>query len=167
MVGRKVDRARWLRAHIRRVEPMTKDEIVALDDRGMAAWDSHDTDAFVALFADGFVYTDDSTPQPLRSRDEVRAYMQAWYTAFPDMRARELNRVVGEDSVAVEIEFTGTNTGPLAMGGQEIPATGRPVVGRGTYFAKAADGGITEFHAHPDVAGMMMQLGLMPMPQSS
>jgi len=143
---------------------MTRDEIVALDDRGMAAWDTHDTEAFAALFADEFVYTDDSSPTPLRSKEEVKAYMQAWYTAIPDMRATETNRVVGEDSVAVEVEFTGTNTGPLAMGGQEIPATGRNVTGHGTYFAKASDGRITEFHAHPDTAGLMMQLGLMPSP---
>ena len=141
---------------------MTRDEIIALDDRGMAAWDSHDTDGFAALFADDFVYTDDSLPAPMRSKDDVRTYMQAWYTAFPDMRATGTNRVVGEDSVAAEIEFTGTNSGPLAMGGQEIPATGRTVKGHGTYFAKAKDGMITEFHAHPDIAGMMMQLGLMP-----
>jgi steroid delta-isomerase-like uncharacterized protein len=144
---------------------MTRDEIIALDDEGMAAWDGHDPEGFVALFADDFTYTDDSVPQPLRSKDEVRAYMQAWYAAFPDMHARETNRVVGDDSLAAEIEFTGTNTGPVAMGGQEMPATGRTVTGHGTYFAKAKDGRITEFHAHPDIAGMMAQLGLMPASQ--
>jgi steroid delta-isomerase-like uncharacterized protein len=143
---------------------MTRDEMIALDDRGMAAWDSHNTEGFAALFADDFVYLDDSSPAPLRSKEEVTSYMEAWYTAFPDMRATETNRVVGEDSVAAEIEFTGTNTGPLAMGGQEIPATGRSITGHGTYFVKAQDGRITEFHAHPDTAGMMMQLGLMPSP---
>ncbi len=141
---------------------MTVDELIALDDRGMAAWDAHDVDGFTALFADDFVYIDDSVPTPMTSSEEIRDYMQAWYTAFPDMRARETNRVVGEDSVACELEFTGTNTGPLEMGGQELPATGREVTGRGTYFAKAKDGRITEFHAHPDVAGMMVQLGMMP-----
>jgi len=141
---------------------MTRDEMIALDDRGMSAWDAHDTATFTSLFADDFVYVDDSVPAPMKSADEIRSYMETWYTAFPDMRATEVNRVVGEDSVAAEIEFTGTNTGPLAMGGMEIPATGRAVTGRGTYFAKARDGRITEFHAHPDVAGMMMQLGLMP-----
>jgi steroid delta-isomerase-like uncharacterized protein len=141
---------------------MTRDEIIALDERGMRAWDAHDTDTFTSLFADDFVYVDDSVPTPMKSADEVRSYMEAWYTAFPDMRATEMNRVVDEDSVAAEVEFTGTNTGPLNMGGQEIPATGREVRAHGTYFAKARDGRITEFHAHPDVAGMMMQLGLMP-----
>ena len=141
---------------------MTRDEIIALDDRGMKAWDAHDTDTFTSLFADDFEYVDDALPDPMTSTDEIRQYMDAWYRAFPDMRATEVNRVVGEDSVAAEIEFTGTNTGPLAMGGMEIPPTGKAVKGRGTYFAKARDGRITEFHAHPDVAGMMMQLGLMP-----
>ena len=141
---------------------MTRDEIAALDDRGMAAWDAHDTGAFVGLFADDFEFTDGSAPTPMRSREEIENYMGAWFTAFPDMRATETNRVVGEDSVAVEVEFTGTNSGPLMMGGQTIPATGRSVTGHGTYFAKARDGRITEFHSHPDVAEMMMQLGLMP-----
>jgi steroid delta-isomerase-like uncharacterized protein len=144
---------------------MTRDEIQALDDRGMAAWDAHDADEFVALFADDFSYTDDGVPQPMRSKDEIRGYMQAWFTAFPDMHISGINRVIGDDSVAAELEFTGTNTGPMAMGGQEIPATGRAVTGHGTYFAKTSDGRITEFHAHPDVAGMMMQLGLMPAAQ--
>jgi len=144
---------------------MTRDEIIALDDRGMTAWDAHDTATFTSLFADDFEYVDDGLPTPMRSVDEIRDYMEAWYRAFPDMRARELNRVVDEDSVAAEVEFTGTNSGPLSMGGMEIPATGRSVKAKGTYFAKARDGRITEFHAHPDLAGMMMQLGLMPSTQ--
>ena len=144
---------------------MTRDEIIALDDRGMTAWDAHDTDTFTSLFADDFEYVDDGLPTPMRSVEEIREYMEAWYRAFPDMRARELNRVVDEDSVAAEVEFTGTNSGPLSMGGMEIPATGRSVKAKGTYFAKARDGRITEFHAHPDLAGMMMQLGLMPSTQ--
>jgi predicted ester cyclase len=70
--------------------------------------------------------------------------------------------VIGDDSVAAELEFTGTNTGPLAMGGMEIPATGRSVVGRGAYFARVRNGQVVEFSSHPDAAGMMTQLGLMP-----
>jgi hypothetical protein len=50
----------------------------------------------------------------------------------------------------------------MVMGGNEIPATNRTVTGRGTYFARVRDGKIVEFSSHPDAAGMMMQLGLMP-----
>jgi predicted ester cyclase len=48
--------------------------------------------------------------------------------------------------------------------GVTIPATGRKVNGKGTYFVRFKDGKPVEVHSYPDLAGMMMQLGLMPMP---
>ncbi|HEY3502409.1 MAG TPA: ester cyclase [Actinocatenispora sp.] len=141
---------------------MNRDELAQLDDKGMAAWDAHKSGDFVGLFADRFEWIDDGTPAPMRSTDEIRAYVDAWFTAFPDLRTRETNRVIGEDSVAAEVEFTGTNTGPIMMGGRQMPATGRAVTGHATYFARAEDGKIVEFHSHPDAAGMMAQLGMMP-----
>jgi len=101
-------------------------------------------------------------PELIRTREAATEYVQAWFTAFLDMRVRRTNRVIGEDSVAGEIEFTGTNTGPLSMGGMQLPATGKSVVGCGAYFVKVKDGKVTEFSAHPDAAGLRVQLGLMP-----
>jgi steroid delta-isomerase-like uncharacterized protein len=137
-------------------------ELEQIDDQGMAAWDQHDVSAFVDLLAPDFVWTDLTVPEPMRSRDQARQYMQAWFTAFPDMRVKQTNRVVGGDGVAAEVEFTGTNSGPMMMGGVEIPPTGKSVLGRGSYFARVEHGKIVRFSSHPDVAGMMMQLGLMP-----
>ena len=141
---------------------MTKEELEQLDDRGMAAWSAHDADGWVALFADDFVWHDWTTPEPIRDKDGARAYFSAWMAGFPDMMVKTVNRVVGDDALAAEIEFQGTNTGPLVMGGMEMPPTNKSVVGRGTYFARVRDGKIVEFNSHPDAAGMMMQLGMMP-----
>ncbi len=141
---------------------MSREEVERIDDQGMASWDSHDPQAFVDLFADDFVLTDVAVPEPIRTKEGVRGYAQTWFTAFPDMSVKQTNRVVGDDSVAAEVEFTGTNTGPMIMAGKEIPPTGKSVVGTGTYFARLRDGKIVEFSAHPDIAGMMMQLGFMP-----
>lgn len=140
---------------------MTKEELERIDELGMQAWDEQDDGAFLALFAEEFVWRDLTVPEPMTTRDEARTYMQGWFTAFPDMRVQSVNRVIGEDAVAAEITFTGTNTGPLSMGGMEIPATGKGVVGQGSYFARVKDGKITEFSSHPDAAGMMVQLGLI------
>ncbi len=141
---------------------MNKEEVEHLDDQGMSAWDTHDADAFVANFADEFVINDVANPEPITSKGAARAYAQAWFTAFPDMSVKQMNRVVSEDSVAAEIQFTGTNTGPMMMGGKEIPPTGKAVVGKGTYFSRAKDGKAVEFNSYPDIAGLMMQLGFMP-----
>jgi len=136
--------------------------IEQIDDQGMAAWDGHDVDAFMNLLADDFVWTDLTLPEPMRTKDQARQYMQAWFTAFPDMRVRQTNRVVSDNAAAAEVEFTGTNSGPMLMAGREIPPTGRSVVAGGAYFARVEDGKVVQFSSHPDVAGLMMQLGFMP-----
>ena len=141
---------------------MSRVDVERIDDQGIAAWDSHDADAFADLMADDFVWTDLTLPEPMRTKDEARQYAQAWFTAFPDMRIKETNRIVTDDAVAVELEFTGTNTGPMTMAGREIPPTGKTVLGKGAFFARIQDGKIVQFSSHPDVAGLMMQLGFMP-----
>lgn len=139
-----------------------KEELERLDDQGMAAWDSHDADAFVSLLADDFVWNDWTVSEPIRDRNGAREYFSSWARAFPDMQVKQINRVVGDDAVAAEVEFTGTNTGPMSMAGKEIPPTNKTVIGRGSYIARVRDGKIVEFSSHPDVAGLMMQLGFMP-----
>ena len=141
---------------------MSREEIERLDDQGMVARDGHDAQAFADLFADKFVVNDVAMPEPITTKDGVRQYAQGWFTAFPDMSVKQTNRLVGEDAVAAEVEFTGTNTGPMMMAGKEIPPTGKSVVGKGTYFARVEGGKVVEFNSYPDIAGMMMQLGFMP-----
>ena len=141
---------------------MNKDEIEALDDRGLATWASGDAQGFADMFADEFVLNDVSLPMPITDKEGAKAYAQAWFTAFPDINVKMTNRVVGEDAAAAQVEFTGSNTGPMQMGEKQIPPTGKSVEGRGSYFIRVKDGKVVEFSAYPDVAGMMMQLGFMP-----
>lgn len=134
------------------------------DEEEIAAWNAHDVERAAAVFPDDVVWIDAGSPQPM-NKDGLRQYLQDWFTAFPDIKITVTNRVVTEDQVASELDFTGTNNGPLQMGpGVTIPATGRKVNGKGTYFVRFKDGKPVEVHSYPDLAGMMMQLGLMPMP---
>lgn len=144
---------------------MSKEELERIDRDGMAAWDQHSPEAFLDLFAEEFVWRDAGVPEPMTTREEAIRFMQSWFTAMPDMRTSTTNLVVGEDSFAGEARFEGTHTGPLAMGGSEVPATNRHVVGRGAYFVKVRDGKIVEFSSLPDAMGMMAQLGLLPQGQ--
>ena len=146
---------------------MTRDELERLDDKAMSAWDQHDVDAFASVFADSFVWRDWTLPEPIRDRAGLNQYFGAWMTAFPDMRVKTARRVIGDDSVAAEVEWTGTHTGPMAMGPAVIPPTGKAASGRGAYIAKVRDGKVVEFNSFPDVAGVMMQLGLIPQPTAT
>lgn len=137
-------------------------DVERVDDLGVAAWDQRDPAKFTELMADGAVFRDVSVPEPMTSPEQVHAYMQTWFTAFPDMRVRRLHRVVSESDVAGELEFSGTHDGPLASPTGEVPATGRRITGHGAYFAEVRDGKIVSFIAYPDAMGMMAQLGLLP-----
>jgi steroid delta-isomerase-like uncharacterized protein len=157
---------RWLvRLPTDKEQMMSTLDLERLDDQGIAAWDNHKPESFTDLLADEFVLEDVTVPEPIRNdKAAAAAYVQSWLTAFPDMHTRRINRVTGEDAVAGEVEFTGTNTGPLTMGDMVLPPTGRTVTGRGAYFVKVRDGRVVEFKVYPDAAGLMVQLGLMPQP---
>ena len=110
---------------------------------------------------------DVASPEPYRGKEGARQFMRAWMTAFSDFSVKQTNRVVSDDSVAVEVLCSGTNTGPMQMApdAPEIPPTGKKLDGgKGAYFERVEDGKIVEFHSYPDVAGMKTQLGLMPSP---
>jgi steroid delta-isomerase-like uncharacterized protein len=141
---------------------MSKEDLERLDDQIIAALNAHDADAYVDAFADDFVWHDWSRPEPIRDRDAARQSIASTFVTFPDMQVKSIDRVVGEDGVAAEIEWTGTNSGPMPMGNMEMPPTNKTVTGRGSYIFHVRDGKIAEARAHPDIAGMMMQLGLMP-----
>lgn len=137
------------------------------DEEEIAAWNAHDVERALAVFPDEIVWLDTGSPQPLQGKDALRQYLQGWFSAFPDIKITVKNRVVTDDQIASELEFDGTNSGGLQLApGAAIPATGRVVHGKGTYFVRFKDGKPVEVHSYPDLAGMMMQLGLMPMPGS-
>ena len=147
---------------------MSVQDNLKIDEENIAAWNAHDVDRFLAIVSDDIMWNDVSNPQPFQGKEAVRQYMQGWFSAFPDMKITVTNRLVTEDQVAGELEFTGTNSGPLQFGpgGPAIPATGKQANGKATYFVRIKNGKAVEVHTYPDTAGMMMQLGLMPMPGS-
>lgn len=145
---------------------MTIEELARLDQEAVSAWNSQDIEGYLRLCADDIVWHDVASPEPLHGKDAVRQLLQTWFTALPDMHSEVKNRVGNGDTVAVELEFSGTNTGPMQMApdAPPIPATGKRVNAKGVYFARYAGGKLVEVHTYPDNAGMMMQLGLMPGP---
>jgi steroid delta-isomerase-like uncharacterized protein len=145
---------------------MSVQDNIRLDEQFLASWDSHDVDRGLAVLSDDVVWYDVGSPEPMRGKAACRPYLQAWYTAFPDMKSIVKDRVVTTDRVATEIEFSGTNKGTLqfASTAPKIPPTGKKVTGKGTYFLRIRDGKIVELHTYPDTMGLMMQLGLMTQP---
>jgi predicted ester cyclase len=98
----------------------------------------------------------------LRGHEQVRQVTEALWSAFPDGIFSFAGRVLTGDAAAVELLFTGTNTGPLVTPNGEIPPTGKSVTIRSASIIRFRDGLIASEHAYTDQLDFMTQLGLMP-----
>lgn len=134
--------------------------------RSLAAFNSHDADALVALDDPNVVTT---FPSPTgrseaRGRDASKAYNQSWFSAFPEAKTTVINEVISGDSIVQEGIFEGTNTGTWKSEAADMPATGKGVKGDYCLVAKVRDGLIVSSHLYFDQVQLMTQLGLMPVP---
>ena len=89
---------------------MSIQENIRLHEEFIAAWNDHEPDRAVAVLSDDVAWQDVGNPEPMRGKAAVRQYMQGWFTAFPDLKTLVKNRVVTEDQVATELEFTGSES---------------------------------------------------------
>ena len=138
----------------------TVDNNVERHRDALEAFNRRDIDAIVAPYADHFTATDYAQGQSIKSRDEVRAWNQAWLDAFSDGKIEDLVCIgMGEWTVA-RFVGRGTNDGPL-LGNDP---TGQRVELPLCDVARWRDGSIIEEHLYYDVYGMLVQLGLAQAP---
>jgi len=144
---------------------MSLHENIKIDEELVAATNAHTVERIMALMADDVVATNVALPEPMRGKEAYRQFYQNTFATYTDYTIEVKNRVVSEDQVATEIVFSGTHTGPLALGpGDPIPPMGNKFAAHGAYFLRVRDGKIVEVHMHPDIAGFLMQLGVLPGP---
>jgi len=125
--------------------------------RYLDAWNRHDADALVALFADGGTYHNPDLAQPLSGKD-IGAFARQVWTTFPDA-SWELISIgdTGGGLVASQWLGRGTNTGPLADG---RPPTGRPIAHPGASFTQVEGDQIRSDHVYHDRQSLAEELGL-------
>ncbi len=99
-------------------------------------------------------------PDPLIGPDGYLAIIGMMRGGFPDVQWQAEDSVAEGDTVAVRFTMTGTHGGPF-MG---VPATGRPIRVQAMNFYRLADGKIVEEYGQPDMMGLMMQIGAIPLP---
>ena len=104
-------------------------------------------------------------PTPTKGLDAHRTDVEALTHAFPDMKVNTKTLFGQGDWVAAEYTMEGTHTAPLVLpGGRTIPATNRRVRVSAVELTRMENGKFAEEHVHLDLAGLLMQLGLMPNP---
>jgi steroid delta-isomerase-like uncharacterized protein len=98
----------------------------------------------------------------MRGFEAMKPLLAAYIGAFPDMRHHVKHWVASGDAVAVELEVTGTHTGPMPTPKGLVPATGRKVVWESCDYIRVKDGRIISWHGYYDSVPFLAALGLLP-----
>jgi steroid delta-isomerase-like uncharacterized protein len=130
--------------------------------RYVEAVNRKDPSGFAALFAEDAVIHDPFFPEPTKGRPAVQALLEGVLRAFPDLNWQQVGAVIeAGDRVAFVVMVEGTNDGPLAMSGGEMPATGRQMsFETAVFWTLGSDGLITEERSYFDATGVAAQLGM-------
>lgn len=138
---------------------MSHERCQALVNRLIEAWNAHDLDGVVSLYAADFEETDIAVAGPQRGPAAIRRTMRRYLLAFPDLAITADEVIIEEDCVALAWTLSGHHRGLLL----NIPATGRLVQVRGVSLMRVdAEGRITRLQRIWDLAGLLRALGLLP-----
>jgi hypothetical protein len=91
-----------------------------------------------------------------------KGWIAAWRTGFPDFRFDILHLLADDtDKVTALLPFTGTHTGPFAVGSQTLEPTGKPIHGWEMLIFRVAEGKIIERWNTWDRLAFLQQLGAL------
>ena len=130
-----------------------------VSQRSIDAWNKHDADALVAVYAEGGTYHNPRVDRPLTGQ-AIGDFAKSVWTAYPDMRLEIISRGdTGGGLVAVQWVLHGTHTGPYMDG---TAPTGRTVAYPGASFTQVEGDKIRSEHTYLDRQTVAEQLGLKP-----
>jgi steroid delta-isomerase-like uncharacterized protein len=125
----------------------------------LAAWNRGDSEGVVANMADDVIWRDVALAMPLQGRSALLQAVQAYMTAFPDLRLEVRSYTVDGPRLVQEWMSTGTHQGEL-MG---MAPTGRWIESYGAIVTTCDDDGrVIEGAVYWNPLAMFRQLGLEP-----
>jgi predicted ester cyclase len=127
-----------------------------------------DLDYADQVIAEDVVEMNPLSPDMGNDKKAALATLQAIREISPDMKAEYLDMIASGNSLAIRARFTGTDSGTGWGAMMGAPATGKPFSVEGIDVVKFNDEGqFVEHYGLFDVGGLMMQLGLLPMPEGA
>jgi steroid delta-isomerase-like uncharacterized protein len=107
-------------------------------------------------------YTYHDTGTTLAGIDVMKQSLQPFFTAFPDGQYTIQDIGAWDDKVVVRYIVTGTQTGPLSVMGNTIPATGNKIQTTAISIFRCQEGKIAEVWNNHDDLSLLEQLGVIP-----
>jgi steroid delta-isomerase-like uncharacterized protein len=122
------------------------------------AWNSHDIEKVLSFYSPEYVGDDVGQASLLRGHEGLRAMLEQYWSAFPDLRFKVISTLVEGDRLAIVWIGEGTHQGTI----MNIPPTGHKVEVRGVSIIDVENGLIVRGQYVWDLAGMLRHMGLLP-----
>lgn len=123
--------------------------------RAVEAFNEHDTDGFVAEFAEEGTFLDPVQDSEV-TKAELREYVDELLAAFPDVRTEQKRVISSGDETAVEATFYGTHEGEF----DGVPPTGETIAVPFVSIITVSDDGIRSWRDYWDQQTFAEELGL-------
>jgi ketosteroid isomerase-like protein len=135
-------------------------QVKQVTDRFWQLFESNQLDALDALIDPDCHFK--MPGMDLRGSAALRGMLAGYRVAFPDLRHHVKSHVESGDTIAIELEVTGTHTGPMQTPGGTVPATGKKIVWESCDYIRVRNGKVFSWHVYHDPAPFMAALGLGP-----
>jgi steroid delta-isomerase-like uncharacterized protein len=122
---------------------------------------------YKSLLTADAVYDEEATQRIVKGPDEIAKVAQGWRTAFPDLKATIKEMFAVGDAVVAEIEWEGTQKGPLQGPMGNIPASGRRGRVAAVQVVRFDNGKIREVRQYFDLMTVLAQIGAAPRPAAA
>lgn len=123
----------------------------------IAAWNSHDVERIVPVFTEDVLYEDVAFGLVNHGSAELRKFAAGFLDAVPDLKLELVHSAIGRENGTIEWVLSGTDKG--------VFKTGKPFSVRGASVLDVRDGRISRNLDYYDSAGLMRQVGLLPVEQ--
>jgi steroid delta-isomerase-like uncharacterized protein len=128
----------------------------------IGAFNEADWERFRGLLAPDAVYAETGTGRRVEGADAYLQLVQAWKDAFPDATGTVNQTIVSGDTVAQEVRWDGTHTGPMQTPAGTLEPTGRRISTEASLWSRFEDGLVREVHHYLDVMMLLLQIGAIP-----
>lgn len=132
----------------------------ALSRRFFEAFNAGDWDTITGLVSDEYVSHDPAQPEEVRGPEALRAQLEQYRVAFPDLTFTIEQQLAEGEYVVTRWRATGTHRGELFG----IPATSRQGNVTGVSIDRIQNGRFVETYGNWDTLGLLQQLGVIPAP---
>jgi steroid delta-isomerase-like uncharacterized protein len=143
-------------------EAPTAEAMVKFAREQIDAFNNGDWERVHAGLAPDSRYNELATQRKVEGPDQIIELFKGWKTAFPDAAGMVTSAVGSGDTVALEVTWKGTQTGPLGTAKGTIPASGKRQETPAAMVFTFEDGKIKDSRQYFDLMTLLKQIGAQP-----